>query len=114
LDFIDNVEAQVLGEEEMVEVKKRTATAAAKNKQSSADVVATKPEVVSKTSPSSSPNPSRPELPVLSPDRVVLLGAGIVGFGMIGFYSIPGLIKEDATGFGLVNSFYCAVMTLTT
>jgi hypothetical protein len=113
LDFIDNVEAQVLGEEEMVEVKKRTA--AANKKQSSVDNVAiTKPEVISKTTPSSSPNPSRPELPVLSPDRVVLLGAGIVGFGMIGFYSIPGLIKEDATGSGLVNSFYCAVMTLTT
>jgi hypothetical protein len=108
--LIDKVEAQVLGEQEMVEVKKRTVAAAAKKQSSPADV-ATKPEV--STTTSSSPASSLPE-PVLSPDRVMLLGAGIIGFGMIGFYSIPGLIKDDATGSAFVNSFYCAVVTLTT
>jgi hypothetical protein len=107
--LIDKVEAQVFVEQEMVEMKKRTAAAAAK-KQSS-DVV-TKPEVSVTTSSSTSAS-SLPE-PVLSPDRVMSLGAGIIGFGMLGFYSIPGLIKDDATGSRLVNSFYCAVTTLTT
>lgn len=111
--LIDNVEAQVFEEQEMVEVvKKRTLAAAAAKKQSS-DVVATKPEVSSTTTSSSSVSTSLPE-PVLSPDRVLLMGAGIIGIGMIGFYSIPGLMKDNATGSGLVNSFYCAVMTLTT
>lgn len=95
----------------MVEVKKRTLAASAKKQTSEGATKPTKPEV--STTKSSSPASSLPE-PVLSADRVMLLGAGIIGFGMIGFYSIPGLIKDDASGSGLVNSFYCAVMTLTT
>jgi hypothetical protein len=106
--LIDKVEAQVFEEQEMVEVKKRTLAAASKKQPSE---VPTKPEVSTKKSSSS--DASLPE-PVLSPDRVMLLGAGIIGFGMVGFYSIPGLIKEEAAGSRLVNSFYCAVMTLTT
>ena len=108
--MIDKVEAQVSEEQEMVEVKKRTLAAAPKKQSSD---VATKPEVSTKKSSSPASSLLLPE-PVLSADRVMLLGAGIIGFGMAGFYSIPGLIKEDAAGFGLVNSFYCAVMTLTT
>lgn len=50
----------------------------------------------------------------LSAIRVVLLGAGLVFFGMIGFYILPGLIHEEAGGSHAINSFYCAVMTLTT
>jgi len=50
----------------------------------------------------------------LSSRRVVLLGAAIVMFATIGFYFIPGMIDEKATGSHLVNSIYCAVITLTT
>lgn len=50
----------------------------------------------------------------LSSSRVFLLGAVIVLFATIGFYSIPGMIDEKASGSHFVNSVYCAVMTLTT
>ena len=50
----------------------------------------------------------------LSQNRVILLGAGILLFATLGFYSISGMIDEKATGSHLVNAFYCAVMTLTT
>jgi len=50
----------------------------------------------------------------LSPDRVMMLGCGLVMMGMIGFYTLPGMIVEDAGGSKSVNAFYCSVMTLTT
>jgi hypothetical protein len=50
----------------------------------------------------------------LSPDRVFLLGAGLIGFGMLGFYSLPGMIVDDAGGSKLINAFYCSVISLTT
>jgi hypothetical protein len=59
----------------------------------------------------------RPELNVdskLSPDRVALLGVALIMFGMAGFYSIPGMIIDDAGGSKLNNAFYCSVITLTT
>ena len=63
---------------------------------------------------------STPSTPVvseeskLSPDRVVLLGFGLILLGMLGFYLIPGLIATDAGGSHLNNAFYCSVITLTT
>lgn len=50
----------------------------------------------------------------LSPSRVAGVGSVLVVLGMIGFYTIPGLISPDAGGNPLVNAFYCSVMTLTT
>jgi hypothetical protein len=50
----------------------------------------------------------------LSKLRVAILGASLVTVSAIGFYTIPGMIDEKATGSKLVNSIYCAVMTLTT
>jgi len=50
----------------------------------------------------------------LSSLRVVMLGTFLLLIAMIGFYFIPGMIVEEAGGSRLVNSFYCAVMTLTT
>jgi hypothetical protein len=50
----------------------------------------------------------------LSSPRVILLGAAIVLLCTLGFYALPGMIDEKATGSHLVNSLYCAVMTLTT
>lgn len=50
----------------------------------------------------------------LSPSRVAGVGSVLVALGMIGFYTIPGLISPDAGGNPLVNAFYCSVMTLTT
>ena len=50
----------------------------------------------------------------LSPDKVVILGCGLIGLGMFGFYCLEGMIVDDAGGSKLVNAFYCSVMTLTT
>mmetsp|Transcript_23343 Transcript_23343/g.57442 ORF Transcript_23343/g.57442 Transcript_23343/m.57442 type:complete len:174 (-) Transcript_23343:273-794(-) len=50
----------------------------------------------------------------LSTDRVISLGAGLILFGMTGFYAIPGMIADGAGGSKLNNSFYCSVMSLTT
>lgn len=50
----------------------------------------------------------------LSKLRVMLLGMALVAIAAIGFYAIPGMIDEKATGSRWVNSIYCAVMTLTT
>jgi hypothetical protein len=55
------------------------------------------------------------ELPtVISPIRVIFLGATILFLGTIGFYFIPGMIAEDAEGTPIVNAFYCASITLMT
>ena len=51
---------------------------------------------------------------VVSTERVGLLGAGLVGVGMLGFYTLPGMIADEATGSKFINSFYCSVITLTT
>jgi hypothetical protein len=50
----------------------------------------------------------------LSSKRIILLGAALVILSTLVFYALPGMIDEKATGSHLVNSFYCAVMTLTT
>jgi hypothetical protein len=50
----------------------------------------------------------------LSSSRIILLGTALVMVCTLGFYTLPGMIDEKATGSHLVNSFYCAVMTLTT
>jgi len=50
----------------------------------------------------------------LSPFRVVFVGTTLIVLGMVGFYTIPGLIAPDAGGNPFVNAFYCSVMTLTT
>ncbi|CAJ1966456.1 unnamed protein product [Cylindrotheca closterium] len=51
---------------------------------------------------------------ILSTHRVISSGAGLILFGMTGFYTIPGMIADGAEGSKLVNSFYCSVMSLTT
>ena len=63
---------------------------------------------------STPPTPVVSEESKLSPDRVVLLGFGLILLGMLGFYLIPGLIAADAGGSHLNNAFYCSVITLTT
>lgn len=50
----------------------------------------------------------------ISPDRVAILGAMLVFGGMAGFWGIPGLIAQDASGSKVINAFYCSVITLTT
>ena len=50
----------------------------------------------------------------LSSFRVTLLGAALILFVMAGFYTVPGLIAEDAEGDKFVNAFYCSVISLTT
>ena len=50
----------------------------------------------------------------LSSRRVVLLGIALIAIATLGFYTIPGMIDDKAAGSRLVNSIYCAVMTLTT
>lgn len=50
----------------------------------------------------------------VSSSRVIMLGAAIVAVAAVGFYYIPGMIDSKATGSHIVNSVYCAVMTLTT
>jgi hypothetical protein len=50
----------------------------------------------------------------LSPDRVFMLGCGLIMLGMIGFYTLPGMIVDDAGGSKSINAFYCSIMTLTT
>lgn len=52
--------------------------------------------------------------PMLSPQRVAIVGAILIAFGMIGFLILPGLISDEASGSRLVNAFYCSVITLTT
>lgn len=51
---------------------------------------------------------------VVSTSRVALLGLILILVGMVGFYSIPGLINQDASGSKVINAFYCSVITLTT
>jgi hypothetical protein len=51
---------------------------------------------------------------VLSSVRVVLLGAMLLGTGALGFYTLPGMIADNAEGSRLVNSIYCSAITLTT
>lgn len=50
----------------------------------------------------------------LVPLRVFLLGAALLTTGTMGFYLIPGMINEDASGLRIVNAFYCSAVTLTT
>ena len=63
--------------------------------------------------------PTEPGMEHLSTARVLLVGSALLTVGTIGFYNIPGLIDKDidssSTRAGhLVNSFYCACITLTT
>jgi hypothetical protein len=51
---------------------------------------------------------------VLSPVRILLLGASLLGIGALGFYNLPGMIVEGAKGSRAVNAIYCATITLTT
>jgi len=51
---------------------------------------------------------------VVSLVRVIILGAVLIGSGMAGFLTIPGLIDPSASGSFVVNAFYCSVITLTT
>jgi hypothetical protein len=73
-----------------------------KLKSSSSDVGAKEASSGSKQRP---PAPLEP--PALSPDRVIVLGTGLILLGMAGFYMIPGLIKEDAEGSRAIAAFYC-------
>lgn len=56
----------------------------------------------------------------LSTVRLLLLGSTLVTIGTMGFYYLPGMLKEedeaddDKSGSRLVNAFYCAVMSLAT
>jgi len=51
---------------------------------------------------------------VISPFRVMALGLFLLTIGAVGFYYLPGMIADDASGSRFVNSIYCAAMTLTT
>ena len=53
-------------------------------------------------------------LPRFPPSNLILFFFLPVVLGMVGFYTIPGLIAPDAGGNPFVNAFYCSVMTLTT
>lgn len=46
--------------------------------------------------------------------RVLMVGALLLCIGTLAFYNIPGMIKKDVEGNHLVNSFYCAAITLAT
>ena len=50
----------------------------------------------------------------LSTPRVAAMAIGIVTAGALGFYYLPGMISEDATGSRVVNAIYCSCITLTT
>ena len=50
----------------------------------------------------------------MSSARVIVVGMGLVGVGMLGFYHIPGLMADDVKGDRFINAFYCAAITLTT
>jgi hypothetical protein len=50
----------------------------------------------------------------LSSERVMMLGAGLLAVGTLGFYFIPGMIVDGAPGTRLVNAVYCSAITLTT
>lgn len=52
--------------------------------------------------------------PGVNPDRVFMLGVMLMGITSMGFYSIEGMIADDAGGSREVNAFYCAAVTLTT
>ena len=60
--------------------------------------------------------PPEPGMKDLSTVRVLLVGLAILSIGTIAFFHIPGMISKDIEDGGnhLVNSFYCATMTLTT
>jgi hypothetical protein len=51
---------------------------------------------------------------VLSVVRVVLLGLWLLGIGALGFYHLPGMIKDGAPGSRTVNAIYCSAITLAT
>lgn len=51
---------------------------------------------------------------LISPLRVMMLGMLLLAIGASGFYLLPGMISDDASGSRIVNSFYCSTMTLTT
>lgn len=56
----------------------------------------------------------------LSSSRVIMVGMGLVGIGMLGFYYIPGLMMavndddNEKEGDRWVDAFYCSAITLTT
>ena len=50
----------------------------------------------------------------LSPYRLLVVAVALLVIGTTGFYSIDGMIDKDASGSRLINSFYCATITLTT
>jgi hypothetical protein len=77
-----------------------------KLKSSSSDVGTKEAPAGSKQKP---PTPLEP--PTLSPDRVIVLGTGLILLGMAGFYMIPGLIKEDAEGSRIIGAFYCRLVS---
>jgi hypothetical protein len=51
---------------------------------------------------------------LISPLRVTMLGLILLTVGAFGFYYLPGMISEGASGSRIVNSFYCSAITLTT
>jgi hypothetical protein len=51
---------------------------------------------------------------VQSTVRILMVGALLLTIGTLAFYNIPGMIKKDVGGNHLVNSFYCAAITLAT
>jgi hypothetical protein len=61
--------------------------------------------------------PPQPGMADLSTSRVLLVGGVLLAFGTLGFYWIEGLVEKDDGGVPrshLVDSFYCAAITLTT
>lgn len=50
----------------------------------------------------------------LSSIKVSLLGIALLAVTTVGFYNIPGMMDEKASGSRLVNALFCSVMTLTT
>jgi hypothetical protein len=50
----------------------------------------------------------------ISPVRVLFLGAMLLATGALGFYTLPGMLADDAQGSRMVNSIYCSAITLTT
>lgn len=76
----------------------------------------TPPEPVATTSFVDDLLPPEPGMKHLSTARVMLVGVALLAVGTMGFYNIPGLVNKegDTSSSHLVNSFYCATMTLTT
>ena len=58
--------------------------------------------------------PPEPGMDHLSTVRVLLVGVTLLAVGTAGFYYLPGMMDKNDAGNPLVNSFYCATMTLTT